>query len=74
MLRLRYETFHASSLKVMLSVNDQEEMGVQLLTIGGQRVAWEIFKRDIDQNFQHLAGMSTSLTRWLKELVSLSTN
>ncbi|GFO27486.1 Rab3 GTPase-activating protein non-catalytic subunit-like [Plakobranchus ocellatus] len=54
--------------EVMLSVNDHEEMGVHLLTIGGQRVAWEIFKRDIDRNFQHLAGMSTSLTRWLKNL------
>ncbi|RUS87661.1 hypothetical protein EGW08_004584 [Elysia chlorotica] len=54
--------------EVMSSVNDHEEMGVQLLTIGGQRVAWEIFKRDIDRNFQHLAGMSTSLTRWLKDL------
>ncbi|GFS02472.1 rab3 GTPase-activating protein non-catalytic subunit-like [Elysia marginata] len=54
--------------EVMLSVNDHEEMGVQLLTVGGQRIAWEIFKRDIDRNFQHLAGMSTSLTRWLKDL------
>lgn len=56
--------------QVMLSVNDHEEMGIQLLTVAGQRVAYEIFVRDIDSNFQHLAGMSTSLTRWLKTLVS----
>jgi hypothetical protein len=52
----------------MMSVNDSEEMGIQLLNLSGQRVAYEIFARNIDANFQHLAGMSTGLGRWLKSL------
>ncbi|CAL1542170.1 unnamed protein product [Lymnaea stagnalis] len=55
--------------EMLLSVNDNEEMAIQLLTLAGQRVAHEIFKRDIDANFQHLAGMSVTLTRWLQSLI-----
>ncbi|XP_055879124.1 rab3 GTPase-activating protein non-catalytic subunit-like isoform X1 [Biomphalaria glabrata] len=54
--------------EVMTSVTEHEELGLQLLTVAGQRVAYEIFKRDIDANFQHLAGMSVTLTRWLSTL------
>ncbi|XP_059162199.1 rab3 GTPase-activating protein non-catalytic subunit-like [Physella acuta] len=54
--------------EVMSSVNDHEEMGIQLLTLAGQRVAYEIYQHNIDANFQHLAGMSVTLTRWLSTL------
>ncbi|KAH9519441.1 Rab3 GTPase-activating protein non-catalytic subunit [Bulinus truncatus] len=54
--------------EIMTSVTENEEFGLQLLTVAGQRVAYEIFKRDIDANFQHLSGMSVTLTRWLSTL------
>ena len=38
------------------------------MTVAGQRLAYELFLRDPDANFQYLAGMSPVLTRWLKAL------
>ncbi|XP_071079517.1 rab3 GTPase-activating protein non-catalytic subunit-like [Haliotis cracherodii] len=54
--------------EVLLTVNDHELMGSQLLPIAGQRVAYFLFRCDQPGTGKIMSDMSPSLSTWLKQL------
>ncbi|XP_041353023.1 rab3 GTPase-activating protein non-catalytic subunit-like isoform X2 [Gigantopelta aegis] len=53
--------------EVLLTVNDHEIMGSQLLLIAGQRIAHYLFKCDTPDTVKIVSSMSTTLSTWLKQ-------
>lgn len=54
--------------EVLLTVNDHEQMGVQLLNIAGQRVAHYLLVSHRSEGVDLLTKVPTTLSTWLKQL------
>lgn len=54
---------------MLLTVSDHSAMGVDLLTIAGQRLSHFIFVCDPPGNLEKLAKCSTDVSTWIKTMV-----
>lgn len=57
-------------LQVLLTVNDREFMGSQLLLVAGRRVAHYLLESHKMEGVELLTNVSPVLSKWLRSLVS----
>lgn len=56
--------------QVLLTVNDRESLGTQLLAIAGQRVAHKLTVMDAQQVVELMSNLNPALSTWLRSMVS----
>lgn len=57
-------------LQVLMTVNDREFMGSQLLLVAGRRVAHYLLESHKMEGVELLTNVSPVLSKWLRSLVS----
>ncbi|KAH3851384.1 hypothetical protein DPMN_093864 [Dreissena polymorpha] len=56
-------------LQVLVTVNDRQSLGAQLLTICGQRVAYKLAGMDAQMMVDLMSNVNPALSTWLKAMV-----
>ena len=55
--------------QVLVTVNDRSSLGTQLLTIAGQRVAYQLSTKEGQMVVELMANVNPALSTWLKSMV-----